>query len=878
MGVTRGCGAGTLSARRMIDFRQTPDRSMLAVSPAGTPGWKRGDLHCHSLASNRAAEVALRAISCPECYSPPSEVFAQAKTRKMDFVTLTDHDTIAGVLQISDLPGVITGEEVTCYFPEDGCKLHVLVYGINARQHDELQSRARDLYQLAEYLEKNRIAHSVAHPIYRQNDMLERKHIEKMLLLFKGFECLNGSHSSLHREAFEPLLDKLDREEIGRLSLKHKIIPRWPEPWVKSRTAGSDDHGLLNIGRTWTEFPPDVQTVEQALECLRTGRTRAGGEPGSSAKLAHAFYSVAVRYYTNHILTEGRSPNLPTTLLQLLVGQRAKPTKRELAWLAVKHKAKKLGRRVTAPFTGKGVGGGQSVGLIRGLFIDSAKKRVGDHPALVAALDAKLPPLGEHDEVFRFASGINRDLADGIANSIRSSVDDASFTKLFDSISAILAHQFVLLPYYFAVFHQNKERQLLRRLTGQRQGKVDAPLKVALFTDTFDEVNGVARFVRDMGGQAATAGGGGRSLTVATCGATVVEARAWRRNFQPMLSMPMPLYPELSLHLPPVLEILEWADREQFDAVHCSTPGPMGLVGWLVSKMLRVPMLGTYHTDFPAYLRELAKDHRMEAGTAAYMRWFYGQTTRTLTRSRVYVPRLHELGIAEHKVSGIVPAVNTETFSPRHRDMGIWSRLGVRESRRVLYVGRVSEEKNLGLLADAWRWVAGRVPDAALVVVGDGPYLAEMRKRLEGTPAYFLGRQNDAQLGPLYASADLFAFPSRTDTLGQVVLEALASGLPAVVSDTGGPSEIVEDDETGLVLPAASAADCNVWAEALARLLEDAGARQRMARTAEGGRRRYTLGHSFESFWSVHERAAAGPLTAEEQDEPVGSVFARNRG
>lgn len=848
---------------------------MLAAPPAGTPGWSRGDLHCHSLASNRAAEAALRAISCPECYSAPADVYAQAKTRKMDFVTITDHDTIKGVVQIANLPGVFTGEEVTCYFPEDGCKLHVLVYGITEKQHDELQSRARDLYQLAEYLEKNRIAHSVAHPIYRQNDMLERGHIEKMLLLFKGFECLNGSHSSLHREAFEPLLDKLDREEIGRLSLKHDILPRWPEPWVKSRTAGSDDHGLLNIGRTWTEFPPDVQTVEQALECLRTGRTRAGGEPGSSAKLAHAFYSVAVRYYTNHILTEGRPPNLSTTLLQLLVGQRRKPTKRELVWLGVKHKVGKLGRRIASPFSGKPAGGGANgVGLIRKMFLDSAKARIGDHPALVAALDAKLPPLGEHDEVFRFASGINRDLATGIAQSIRSSVDEASFTKLFDSISAILAHQFVLLPYYFAVFHQNKERHLLRRLTGQRQGKVDAPLKVALFTDTFDEVNGVARFIRDMGAQAGTLG---RSLTVATCSESELQPRAWRRNFKPMLSMPLPFYPELPLNLPPVLEILEWADREQFDAVHCSTPGPMGLVGLLVSKMLRVPMLGTYHTDFPAYLRDLAKDHRMEAGTAAYMRWFYGQTMRTLTRSRVYVPRLMELGVPETKLAGIIPAVNTETFNPRHRDLGVWNRLGVRESKRVLYVGRVSEEKNLRLLADAWRWVAGRVPDAALVVAGDGPYLAEMKKRLEGTPAYFLGRQSDAQLGPLYASADLFAFPSRTDTLGQVVLEALASGLPAIVSDTGGPSGLVEDDETGLVLPAVSDADCNVWAEALSRLLQDSATRQRLAGNVVADRRRYTLTHSFESFWSVHERAASGPLTPEEQDTPVGGLFARQR-
>jgi glycosyltransferase involved in cell wall biosynthesis len=858
----------------MIDFREPPNPSMLSATPVGTPGWKRADLHCHSRASNRAAEAALRAISCPECYSEPADVYAQARTRGMDFVTITDHDSILGVLQIQSLPRVFTGEEVTCYFPEDGCKLHILVFGIDARQHDELQSRSRDLYQLAEYLEQNRIAHSVAHPIYRQNDMLEREHIEKMLLLFKGFECLNGSHSSLHREAFEPLLDKIDREEIGRLSLKHNIIPRWPEPWVKSRTGGSDDHGQLNIGRTWTEFPPDVQTVEQALECLRTGRTRAGGEPGSSAKLAHAFYSVAVRYYTDKILTEGRSPNLPTTLLQLLVGQRRKPTKQELLWLGVKHKARKVGRRLLSPFSGGASSSGESAGLIRKLFIQSARKRISDHPALAAALDAQLPPLGEHDEVFRFASGINRDIADGITAAVRSSFDEASFTRLFDSISAVLAHQFVLLPYYFAVFHQNKERHLLRRLTGQRQGKVDAPLKVALFTDTFDEINGVARFIRDMGAHAAEKG---RSLSVVTCSQTPAQPRAWRKNFQPMLSTPLPLYPELPLSMPPVLEILEWADREQFDAVHCSTPGPMGLVGLLVSRMLRVPMLGTYHTDFPAYLRDLAKDHRIETATLGYMRWFYGRATRTLTRSRVYVPRLLDLGIPESKLAGIVPAVNTETFNPRHRDPGLYTRLGVRESRRVLYVGRVSQEKNLRFLADAWRWVAGRVPDAALVIAGDGPYLPELKQRLAGVPAYFLGKQNDAQLGPLYASADLFAFPSRTDTLGQVVLEALASGLPAVVSDTGGPSEIVEDQENGLVLPAAAAADCNLWAESLARLLEDAPARLRLARNLESRRHQYTLTHSFESFWSVHERAAAGPLTPEEQDAPVGGLFARSR-
>src|SRR4051812_14753457 len=123
---------------------------------------KRIDLHCHSDASNKAAEVILNAISCPECYSDPLEVHAQAKRRGMDFVTITDHDTIDGVVSLADRKNdVLIGEEVTCWFPEDQCKLHLLVFGIDAARHEDLKRRARSIYDVAEYVEGNRIAHAV---------------------------------------------------------------------------------------------------------------------------------------------------------------------------------------------------------------------------------------------------------------------------------------------------------------------------------------------------------------------------------------------------------------------------------------------------------------------------------------------------------------------------------------------------------------------------------------------------------------------------------------------------------------------------------------------------------------------------------------------
>lgn len=821
---------------------------------------RRVDLHCHSDASNKAAEVVLNAIACPECYSRPEEVYRQAKRRGMDFVTLTDHDSLAGVRTLSHQVDVLTGEELTCWFPEDRCKMHILVWGITTDDHDALQAKARDIYEVATYLERRQIAHAVAHPIYRQNDKLERWHVERLLLLFKGFECLNGAHSPLHREAFEPLLDRLTKSEIQKLSERHGLSPRWPVPEIKCRTGGSDDHGLLNVGRTWTEFPAGVDGVDEVLRCLREGNCRPGGESGSSAKLAHTFYSVAVRYYGRHLLGEGKA-NLPTMILQTLVGERPAPSRKWLAGWAMKQSARKLKDRIWPPF-GRKNEPEQGVGVLRRLFLDSARRRMGDYPQLRRALEYGLPPLGEHEEVLRFVGAINRDLSEGIAQAVDGAIDGARFTGLFDAISAVLAQQFALLPYYFAVFHQNKERHLLRQLTGQHRPATAATMKVGLFTDTLDEVNGVGRFIRDMSEQALHHD---RHLVVHTCSSNPRFESANRKNFQPLLSRPLPYYPELKLNLPPLLEVLDWADHQQFDAVHISTPGPMGLCGWLVGKMLRVPVLGTYHTDFPAYMENLTGDHRITSGAKAYMRWFYGRLSAVFTRSREYRFCLGDLGVDLDKVVEIPAGVNLEKFNVRHRDESLWSRLGVGQPKRLLYAGRVSVEKNLPLLVEAFQRLWATRQDVALVVAGDGPYLADMKQALKGSGSFFPGYQNDAELAALYAGADLFVFPSRTDTLGQVVMEAQACGLPAIVSNSGGPRELVGDGITGLVIEGNNA-EC--WCAAIEKLLNDDPLRTRMARAAAARMSRRGLDQTFDSFWAEHLQVVE-PVTLETADLPV---------
>jgi glycosyltransferase involved in cell wall biosynthesis len=325
-----------------------------------------------------------------------------------------------------------------------------------------------------------------------------------------------------------------------------------------------------------------------------------------------------------------------------------------------------------------------------------------------------------------------------------------------------------------------------------------------------------------------------------------------------MLSLPMPMYNSLTLALPPLLEILEWADRQQFDAIHVSTPGPMGLVGWVVAKMLRVPLVGVYHTDFPLYVNRITGDYRLTATATACMEWFYSQTNAVFSRSRSYVKTLEKLGVPSEKLRVLPPAVDSNKFSPENRDLESWSKLGVKEPHRVLYAGRVSTEKNLPLLVEAFKQLCKTRKDVALVIAGDGPYTSKMKDALAGFPAYFLGFQRDASLKVLYASSDLFAFPSRTDTLGQVVMEAQACGLPVLVSDEGGPQEMMDHGLSGLVL---SGGDVGAWSRAMSELLDDAPLRQRMSRTGPLRMARYTLAHTFENFWSAHvaaaERAAA---------------------
>jgi predicted metal-dependent phosphoesterase TrpH len=153
------------------------------------------DLHCHSTASQESKLGVQRALGLPECATPPEEVYELARRRGMDLVTITDHDTISGALEIADRPDVFVSEELTAWFRGEPQAVHVLCWGITPRDHDWLLRHAGDVDEVAEYLHGNAIACALAHPFYAVAAPLTARHRRRLARLFPVWETRNGARA-----------------------------------------------------------------------------------------------------------------------------------------------------------------------------------------------------------------------------------------------------------------------------------------------------------------------------------------------------------------------------------------------------------------------------------------------------------------------------------------------------------------------------------------------------------------------------------------------------------------------------------------------------------------------------------------------------------
>jgi len=213
----------------------------------------RADLHLHSRYSVSSSEYLVRMMRLNESYTSIDTLYTQAKSRGMDYVTVTDHDTIDGGLElVAKYPrDCFVSVEVTARFPEDNCKAHVLVYDISEQQFAHVQAVRNDIYELRDFLVAEQLPHSLAHATYDMDGVLTVSHLEKFILLFNVFEACNGGRDREQNQGWTRILAELTSEKIDDLFRIHRIEPIGPEPWNKGLTGGSDDHAGVFIGTAW---------------------------------------------------------------------------------------------------------------------------------------------------------------------------------------------------------------------------------------------------------------------------------------------------------------------------------------------------------------------------------------------------------------------------------------------------------------------------------------------------------------------------------------------------------------------------------------------------------------------------------------------------
>jgi len=683
----------------------------------------RVDLHCHSTASQLSKLGVQRSLGLPECATPPEEVYELAKRRGMDFVTITDHDTIDGCLELVDRPDCFVSEELTARFAGEPQAVHVLCYGITPGDHEWLQAHAGDVEACATYLRENQITCALAHPFFDVAAPLTRRHRRRLAELFPIWEVRNGSRAAELNMPAAVYIETNGGTGIG----------------------GSDDHAGVDIGRTFTEVP-GARTPEEFLAHVRAGQAEAGGSQGSAAKWTHAAMALATRS-----LGDGAVASAPDPGAVLKMAER------------VIHEGSAREGKVATD-----IGPDDARALLEAWLASVGLDLRGRD--LIAYLQAD---GFSHSDLYRRARRaherrLRRATEEGAA-AVACGDFPAAMSGVFDALLPAL-------PYAPATAFLGGEVSRLRN-------RGDEPRRVAVIADGIGSMHGVTHTIE----QIRERGVPGFEVEVVGTDPGV------DRRLPAATELEIPFYEGMALGVPGLPDLVETLAEGRYDLVHVTAPGPAGIAATLLSRVTGLPLLASYHTELAAYAGMRSGDGGIEAIARGALGAFYGVPGVVLSPSPAADRSLVGLGIAPERVRRWERGVDLDRFDPAKAAPEQYP-----GEIKVLYVGRMTREKGVDLLAESFLRARRTDPRLHLLLAGGGPEEAELRDRL-GEHATFLGWLGGEDLARAYASADVFLFASSTDTYGQVIIEAAASGLPVVAVAEGGPAALVENRHTGLL-------------------------------------------------------------------------------
>jgi predicted metal-dependent phosphoesterase TrpH len=625
----------------------------------------RVDMHCHSTASQVSKLGVQRAVGLPECATPPEEVYELAKRRGMDFVTITDHDTIAGVLEIVDRPDVFVSEELTAHFRGEPQAVHVLCYGISAEDHEWLQANADDVELCAAYMYEREITCALAHPYYTVAAPLTARHRRRLAELFGVWEVRNGARA---RELNRPAATYVaTRDGIG------------------IGIGGSDDHAGVDIGRTFTEAPP-ARTPAEFLAHVRAGGVLARGSHGSAAKWAHAAIALAARALGRGESAPGAERPDPMRVLSMV--------RRLLREADVRH----------------GVGGGELMPedarcLLRA-WLSAVELDHLDERALIAYMQ-------EHDfshaDLHRRACRLHeRKLRAAVSVALQAATDDSELqgAKLLGAAEGLFEACTAAIPYApAAAFLANEQAKLAAipdglgrrpgaRTRGERLAEGERP-RVAIIAEGIGSTHGVTRTIEEIRAR----GVPGFEIEVLGTDPEV------DRRLAAVAEIEVPFYPGLAIGVPSLPMVVQTLADGCYDAIHVCSPGPAGITAALLARALGLPLLGSYHTELTAYAGLRSGQERVAEAMALAVSTFYNACDVVLSPSAASDQALRAIGMDDGRVLRWDRGVDTSRFDPDLRDPSL-----LPGPINVLYSGRITSEKGVELLLESFLRARERDP------------------------------------------------------------------------------------------------------------------------------------------------------------------------
>lgn len=797
----------------------------------------RVDLHCHDHNSDVPDELWGRLLKLPETWLPTGKLVKRLQAAGTDLITITNHNNARSCWTLMDKGmDVLSGAEFTCHFPDDSLSVHVLVYGFSPQQEGRLNRLRQNIYHFAAYALEQDLPTVLPHPLffYTGKRTASIESLEKLALLFERYEVLNGQRGFWQNHMTQLWIDSLTEEKLHQLSRKHGLDPLdfCRHPARKCLTGGSDDHNGIFAGECGSFLYVDnlAQRRQQqplselALEALRNGDIAPYGEPGEEERLTTTFLD-----YFSQVAIHMKDPGLLRLMLHkgsltdklLCLGvsnamQELQRHKYTLTFLQTFHQA--LSGKPPALMTHLGVSREFKPTLKIVKQLAKARRQTPEH--FSQSLRETIPAL--YREVTGiFFQRLGQAIQQHRPSSSRFSMD--ALIREFELPTSLRS----LTSARSQGAHNEQSPQLLQMLdaltfpalaalviggasfTGSQVLYANRPLLNALaddlnagqhsqrilwLTDSFCDGNGVSSFLNNLLDEVQQ-----RQLPIdlLTCHPTL-EPQPHLQVLRPISQFDLTQPGEQTFYFPDMLELQRLFEQGGYDRVICSTELMMGLVGLYLKHAFSVPVWFYMHTDWHEYFqRSTALKSRYTDRFRRLLRVFYHQFDGLLVLNREHRDWLasdameipaEKLHLTAHWVHTHFTDIAAQRTLPGC-------------APTLLYAGRISREKGVLDLPQIFQQIRAAIPNVRLLIAGDGPALKKLRRQLP--EAEYLGWVPSDQMAQVYQQADLLLLPSRFDTFGCVVLEALSTGLPVVAYASKGPADIIQPGRQGYLADSA---------------------------------------------------------------------------